>query len=259
MSHASEKSTGLSSSLNFIVGIDFTASNEWSGRRTFNSQSLHKVVNNASIKQYNPYQRVLAYLGTALHKLSPGGVRIHAYGFGDSVTRDQAVFGFSDVQPDCEELVFFDTFEEVLTKYNEIVRRVTLSGPSSLAPIIHKSIDIVKRKQYADGKWPYHVLFVIVDGNVTTELNETNSIEAALEASLYPIDIVVVGVGDGPFDAMERLADKLILKTKFNNFKFVDYNQIVKGSKTPDMQFALHAFNDLPRHYAAAKHLSYTN
>jgi hypothetical protein len=26
-----------------VIGIDFTASNEWQGRRTFNKNSLHKL------------------------------------------------------------------------------------------------------------------------------------------------------------------------------------------------------------------------
>jgi hypothetical protein len=51
---------------NVIVGIDFTASNEWKGRKTFNSQSLHKTLGN---KIYNPYQKVLSVLGFVLNKL----------------------------------------------------------------------------------------------------------------------------------------------------------------------------------------------
>lgn len=53
-------------SLNIIVGIDFTSSNEWKGRRTFNSQSLHKTLGN---KIYNPYQKVISVLGLITSKM----------------------------------------------------------------------------------------------------------------------------------------------------------------------------------------------
>lgn len=38
-----------------IFGIDFSASNEWQGRKTFSGQLLHKT--NAT-KIFNPYQQV---------------------------------------------------------------------------------------------------------------------------------------------------------------------------------------------------------
>ena len=109
---------------NIIIGIDFTASNEWKGRKTFNSQSLHKTLGN---KIYNPYQKVISILGLTLQKLvsatssqSGGGkaagsnflgvgssastyssspFKIHCYGFGDSKTADTGVFSLFQPLP----------------------------------------------------------------------------------------------------------------------------------------------------------------
>lgn len=42
-------------SVRVAFGIDFSASNEWQGRKTFNGQLLHKTNSN---KIFNPYQKV---------------------------------------------------------------------------------------------------------------------------------------------------------------------------------------------------------
>ena len=47
---------GLEAS-NLIIGVDFTASNEWQGRKSFGQNCLHKL---SGSKIYNPYQKVRA-------------------------------------------------------------------------------------------------------------------------------------------------------------------------------------------------------
>ncbi|KAG6510193.1 hypothetical protein ZIOFF_028202 [Zingiber officinale] len=95
-------------------------------------------------------------------------------------------------------------------------------GPTSFAPIIRTSIDVVKRSN-----WQYHVLVIIADGQVTRNPDvppgklssqEDATIKAIVDASYFPLSIIMVGVGDGPWDAMEHF-DDCIPERKFDNFQ----------------------------------------
>ena len=65
-----------------ILGIDFTASNEWQGRRTFSRKSLHAIsekvderygplgtMHHLGLFRDNPYQKVISILGQTLEPL----------------------------------------------------------------------------------------------------------------------------------------------------------------------------------------------
>ena len=90
-----------------ILGIDFTASNEWQGRKTFSQKSLHAIsekveerygrrgsMHHLGIFRDNPYQKVISILGQTLEPLDDDHL-IPAFGFGDSITKDKDVFSLS--------------------------------------------------------------------------------------------------------------------------------------------------------------------
>lgn len=103
---------------------------------------------------------------------------------------------------------------------------------------------------------PFHILFIIADGKISDE-NENESIQAIIDASQYPLSIVVIGVGDGPWNTMIKFDNRLCAMSKFDNFQFVDFHQAIKNSKTPEQAFALKAFMELPEQYKFMKQFNY--
>ncbi|KAK7266606.1 hypothetical protein RIF29_19255 [Crotalaria pallida] len=198
---------GLESS-NLIVGIDFTKSNEWTG-------NLHYWQNLSVFNEGN---------------------LIPCFGFGYASTHDQDVFSFHSDERFC------NGFEEVLSRYREIVPQLKLAGPTSFAPIIETGMTIVEQ---SGGQ--YHVLLIIADGQ------EQKTIDAIVKASEYPLSIVLVGVGDGPWDMMKEFDDNIPSRA-FDNFQFVNFTEIM--SKNADAtrreaEFALAALMEIPSQYKA--------
>ena len=176
------QTAGLESS-NLIVGIDFTGSNASSGRRTY-GKNMHTI----DPSNPNPYMRVMDLMGRVLEPFDDDKL-IPVYGFGDKTTSDRSVFNVNkNDQP-------FQGMQAAIEGYKAVVPTLTLSGPTSFAPLIRKAIEIVKEAKQ------YHILIIICDGQVSDVETNRRAIE---EASNYPLSIICVGVGDGPFGNMEN-------------------------------------------------------
>ncbi|KAK7313811.1 hypothetical protein VNO77_39013 [Canavalia gladiata] len=239
---------GLESS-NLVLGIDFTKSNEWTGRISFNNKSLHAIGNTP-----NPYEKAISIIGKTLAPFDDDNL-IPCFGFGDATTHDHEVFSFHSDNSSCHG------FEEVLACYQKIVPNLRLSGPTSYAPVIEAAIDIVEKSH-----GQFHVLVIVADGQVTTnsssedgELSpqEERTINAIVEASSYPLSIILVGVGDGPWDDMKKFDDKLPARD-FDNFQFVNFTEIMSkstSSSEKEAAFALAALMEIPFQYKAALEL----
>nr|XP_054749300.1 uncharacterized protein LOC129254798 [Lytechinus pictus] len=221
-----------------IIGVDFSASNEWQGRKSYKfGHNLHDISNG---KTFNPYQRVLSIIGSTLEQFDSDHM-IPVYGFGDKITRDEAVFPFKETGLPCVGFI------DVLEKYHKVARTVELGGPTSFEPIIRKAIEIVQDKQ------SYHLLLIITDGQIK-DAERTG--KAIVEASNHPISIIVIGVGDGPWDEMENYDDNLPQR-KFDNFQFVNFHQVCSKAKYAETAFALHALMEVPDQYQAICSLGY--
>ncbi|KAK9074639.1 hypothetical protein SSX86_007237 [Deinandra increscens subsp. villosa] len=240
---------GLESS-NLIVGIDFTKSNEWTGKTSFKGKSLHNI--NGMLQ--NPYEEAISIIGQTLAAFDEDNL-IPCFGFGDASTHDTGVFSF---YPDSH---YCQGFEDVLMRYKEIVPQLKLAGPTSFAPIIETAITIVEE---TGGQ--YHVLLIIADGQVTRSVDtehghfstqERNTIDAIVKASSYPLSIILVGVGDGPWDMMKEFDDNIPSRA-FDNLQFVNFTDIM--SKNIDLikkrtEFALTALMEIPSQYQATLQL----
>ncbi|KAL8461798.1 hypothetical protein ACS0TY_033049 [Phlomoides rotata] len=243
---AALRESGLESS-NLILGIDFTKSNEWTGKLSFNNRSLHAVGDTP-----NPYEKAISIIGKTLAPFDEDNL-IPCFGFGDATTHDQEVFSFHSDHTPCHG------FEEVLACYKRIVPNLRLSGPTSYGPVVDAAVDIVEK---SGGQ--YHVLVIIADGQVTRSVNtsdaelspqEEKTIKSIVNASLHPLSIVLVGVGDGPWEDMRKF-DDMIPARDFDNFQFVNFTEIMSKNTSPsekETAFALAALMEIPLQYKAAK------
>ena len=232
------RKVGLESS-NLIVGVDFTKSNTWTGACSFHGRCLHDTKG-----PVNPYQQVLSIVARTLEPFDEDNL-IPVFGFGDIYTRDKACFPFFPDRP-CHGL------EEVVGRYREIAPEIELAGPTSFAPVINKAIEIVRSTRC------YHILLIIADGQVT---NEGETVEAIVRASAVPLSIVLVGVGDGPWDTMRRFDDELPQR-QFDNFQFTCFTDLQsaleEGGCTPaqaDARLALGMLMEVPEQFQAIKRL----
>ncbi|CAN1273031.1 E3 ubiquitin-protein ligase RGLG1 [Linum perenne] len=240
---------GLESS-NLIVGIDFTKSNEWTGTKSFNKKSLHHIGDG-----FNPYEQAISIIGKTLAAFDEDNL-IPCFGFGDATTHDQDVFSFYPEERSC------NGFEEVLSRYREIVPNLRLAGPTSFGPIIEKAMTIVE-----ESGGQYHVLLIIADGQVTRSVDtehgrlspqEQKTVNAIVEASKLPLSIVLVGVGDGPWDMMKEFDDNIPARD-FDNFQFVNFTELMSKNvdqSRKETQFALSALMEIPSQYKATMELN---
>ncbi|KAK4595094.1 hypothetical protein RGQ29_018737 [Quercus rubra] len=239
---------GLNAS-KLLIGIDFTKSNEWTGRVSFNNWSLHGIGD-----ALNPYEKAISIIGKTLAPFD-GDNLIPCFGFGDEITHDQEVFSLHSDHSPCHGL------EETLSCYRKIAQNAKLAGPTSYAPVIEAAIDTVEK---SGGQ--YHVLLIISDGQVTRssdtsdkELSpqEEETLKSIVNARSYPLSIVVVRVGDGPWEDMKNFGDELRAR-ECHNFKMVNFTEIMSTNATSaekEIAFALAALMEIPFEYKAAVEL----
>lgn len=265
--------SGLESS-NLLLGIDFTKSNEWTGKATFGGKCLHALSPASAAaggailegSSMNPYEQVIALIGRTLEVFDDDNM-IPAYGFGDGSTHDSAVFSFKPRDEACAG------FTEVLALYRAMAPRVKLAGPTSFGPLIRQACAVVQ----ASGQ--YHILLIIADGQVTRSSDlppgevspqEADTIDAIVAATALPLSIVMVGVGDGPWDTMQAF-DDLLPARAFDNFQFVPYADTLRRAQAAaaargirdtaaflrcvEATFALHALMEIPEQYKAINRL----
>lgn len=239
---------GLENS-NLIFAIDFTKSNKDSGKRTNNGRSLHDLT-----VFPNQYALVIQTIINTLPKYDNDN-KYKMYGFGDLRTKDHSVF------PMHEKGKYIYGIKNIMNAYIKTCEKfqedpdgkaeLHMAGPTSFAPIINKAIQIVEGKKYGG----YHILIIIADG-IINDSGETY--DAIIEASKYALSIIMIGVGDGPWDQMKNFDDNLP-ERKFDNFQFVQFTKFLNTNNDSKIDpsvldtFALNALMEIPEQYTYIK------
>ncbi|CAO2818360.1 unnamed protein product [Amaranthus hypochondriacus] len=177
--------------LNFMVAIDFTASN---GNPRL-PDSLHYIDPSG---RPNAYQKAILEIGGVL-QFYDSDKRFPAWGFGARPIDGPVshCFNLNGSSNYCE----VEGIQGIMTAYTSALFNVSLAGPTLFGRVVTVATDIAAQA-LTEGKQKYFVLLIITDG-VITDLQETK--DAIVNASDLPLSILIVGVGGADFKEMEFL------------------------------------------------------
>ncbi|WOK93562.1 protein BONZAI 3 isoform X1 [Canna indica] len=177
--------------LNFMIAIDFTASN---GDPRLPS-SLHFIDPSGRL---NSYQQAIMGVGEVI-QFYDSDRKFPAWGFGGRISYGSVSHCFN-LNGSLEESEVLGV-EGIMSAYAMALHNVALSGPTLFGPVINKAADIASRSLSTCPN-KYYVLLIITDG-VITDLQETK--DAIVKASDLPMSILIVGVGGADYKEMEIL------------------------------------------------------
>jgi hypothetical protein len=87
---------------------------------------------------------------------------------------------------------------------------------------------------------------------------EDATVRAIVSASALPLSIIMVGVGDGPWDVMQEFDDKLPAR-RWDNFQFVNFTNILSRFRYDpaklESRFAVDALMEIPDQYRLIQRL----
>jgi hypothetical protein len=117
---------------------------------------------------------------------------------------------FDPSQPEVEGV------QGILRAYGDSFPYISLHGPTYFAPLIRQAATIAsvfsQPPTNARESLKYFVLLIITDGVI---MDMDNTIEEIVAASTLPLSIVIVGVGNADFSAMDTLdADGKLLRAR---------------------------------------------
>ncbi|XP_040579035.2 LOW QUALITY PROTEIN: copine-8 [Lepeophtheirus salmonis] len=207
--------------VNFTVAIDFTASNG----NPDSPSSLHNR-NDPN----NPYLTAIRAVGGVVQEYDHDK-SFPALGFGACIPPTGQVSHefFLNLRPDTPHCRGIDG---IIEAYNTSLNSVQLYGPTNFSPVINHVARFAAVHQSDSSN--YFVLLIITDGNIT---DMPNTKRAIVEASNLPMSIIIVGVGNEDFSAMEELdGDKQQLSSgnvtcKRDIVQFVELQKYIKGDK----------------------------
>nr|XP_023683087.1 copine-2-like isoform X2 [Paramormyrops kingsleyae]XP_023683088.1 copine-2-like isoform X2 [Paramormyrops kingsleyae]XP_023683089.1 copine-2-like isoform X2 [Paramormyrops kingsleyae] len=187
--------------LMFTVGIDFTASNG----NPCEPISLHYINPMGS----NEYLSAIWAVGQIIQDYDTDKM-FPALGFGAKLPPDWKVshefaINFDPTNPFCSGV------EGIVQAYSACLPHLRFYGPTNFSPIINHVARFASQAIQQETAAQYFILLIITDG-VISDMDETR--HAIVQAAKLPMSIIIVGVGNADFAAMEFLdGDNSVLRS----------------------------------------------
>ncbi|ELK38440.1 Copine-2 [Myotis davidii] len=178
--------------LMFTVGIDFTASNG----NPLDPSSLHYINPMGS----NEYLSAIWAVGQIIQDYDSDKM-FPALGFGAQLPPDWKVshefaINFNPTNPFCSGV------DGIAQAYSACLPHIRFYGPTNFSPIVNHVARFAAQATQQQTATQYFILLIITDG-VISDMEETR--HAVVQASKLPMSIIIVGVGNADFAAMEFL------------------------------------------------------
>ncbi|MFT7816862.1 copine-2-like [Arapaima gigas] len=197
------------------VGIDFTASNG----NPHDPSSLHYI----SSSGCNEYLAAIWAVGQIIQDYDSDKM-FPALGFGAQLPPDWKVshefaINFNPSNPFCSGV------EGIIQAYTACLPHIRFYGPTNFAPIINHVAQFASQAWHQQAALQYFILLIITDG-VISDMDETR--HAVVQAAKLPMSIIIVGVGNADFSAMEFLdSDGSLLRSSTGEVAVRDIVQFV--------------------------------
>ncbi|OXB76078.1 UNVERIFIED_CONTAM: hypothetical protein H355_000177 [Colinus virginianus] len=183
------------------VGIDFTASNG----NPRDPSSLHYI----NPMGTNEYLSAIWAVGQIIQDYDSDKM-FPALGFGAQLPPDWKVshefaINFNPTNPFCSGV------EGIVQAYSACLPHIRFYGPTNFSPIVNHVARFAAQATQQEAASQYFILLIITDG-VISDMDETR--HAVVQASKLPMSIIIVGVGNADFAAMEFLdGDNRVLRS----------------------------------------------
>uniref|UniRef100_A0A671VV19 Copine-2 n=1 Tax=Sparus aurata TaxID=8175 RepID=A0A671VV19_SPAAU len=201
----------------WIVGIDFTASNG----NPREPSSLHYINPLGS----NEYLTAILAVGQIIQDYDTDKM-FPALGFGAQLPPDWKVCVYWVVLLVLMSLLLFHVcVEGIAQAYSACLPHIRFYGPTNFAPIISHVARFAAQALQQEKAAQYFTLLIITDG-VISDMDETR--DAIVQASKLPMSIIIIGVGNADFAAMEFLdGDASVLRSSTGEEAVRDIVQFV--------------------------------
>ncbi|KAL7640170.1 UNVERIFIED_CONTAM: hypothetical protein RMT77_009584 [Armadillidium vulgare] len=210
--------------INAFIAIDFTASNG----NPQDSQSLHYINPHAP----NQYVRAIQSVADIIEDYDSDKY-FPVLGFGARQPPDYTQVSHEFFVNGNPTSPFCYRVQGVIDAYYNCLHRVQLYGPTNFAPIINHVARFAANHRGGD---KYFILLMITDG-IITDMPMTK--EAIVNASNLPLSIIIVGVGNADFNAMEELDGDVIRLSSNGKYaerdivQFVPFRNFLQGTGDP--------------------------